>query len=68
MGRAFPCAPRWASSRVSDLTAGPGPYADRPGFDPILQSLAGHMVIQGGTAGGPPQFVRIAINDYLIKG
>jgi crotonobetainyl-CoA:carnitine CoA-transferase CaiB-like acyl-CoA transferase len=22
------------------------------------------MVIQGGTAGGPPQFIRIAINDY----
>ena len=41
-----------------------GPYRDRPGFDPLLQSLAGHMVIQGGTAGGPPQFVRIAINDY----
>jgi crotonobetainyl-CoA:carnitine CoA-transferase CaiB-like acyl-CoA transferase len=39
-----------------------GPYADRPGFDPLLQSLAGHMVIQGAT--GPPQFVRIAINDY----
>lgn len=42
-----------------------GPYADRPGFDPLLQSLAGHMVIQGGTAGGPPQFIRIAINDYF---
>jgi crotonobetainyl-CoA:carnitine CoA-transferase CaiB-like acyl-CoA transferase len=41
-----------------------GPYADKPGFDPLLQSLAGHMVIQGGTAGGPPQFIRIAINDY----
>ncbi|MBI1736865.1 MAG: CoA transferase [Candidatus Rokubacteria bacterium] len=39
-----------------------GPYADRPGFDPLLQALAGHMVIQGAT--GPPQFVRIAINDY----
>ena len=39
-----------------------GPYADRPGFDPLLQSLAGHMVIQG--AAGPPQFIRIAINDY----
>jgi crotonobetainyl-CoA:carnitine CoA-transferase CaiB-like acyl-CoA transferase len=39
-----------------------GPYADRPGFDPLLQSLAGHMVIQG--AAGPPQFIRIAMNDY----
>jgi crotonobetainyl-CoA:carnitine CoA-transferase CaiB-like acyl-CoA transferase len=39
-----------------------GPYADRPGFDPLLQALGGHMVIQGAT--GPPQFVRIAINDY----
>ena len=41
-----------------------GPYADRPGFDPLLQALAGHMVIQAGAAGGPPQFVCIAINDY----
>lgn len=39
-----------------------GPYADRPGFDPLLQALGGHMVIQGAT--GPPQFIRIAINDY----
>lgn len=39
-----------------------GPYADRPGFDPLLQAMAGHMTIQGAT--GPPQFIRIAINDY----
>lgn len=39
-----------------------GPYADRPGFDPLLQAMAGHMAIQGAT--GPPQFIRIAINDY----
>ncbi len=41
---------------------GSGPYADRPGFDPLLQALGGHMVIQGAT--GPPQFIRVAINDY----
>jgi crotonobetainyl-CoA:carnitine CoA-transferase CaiB-like acyl-CoA transferase len=39
-----------------------GPYADRPGFDPLLQAMAGQMAIQG--AAGPPQFLRIALNDY----
>jgi crotonobetainyl-CoA:carnitine CoA-transferase CaiB-like acyl-CoA transferase len=39
-----------------------GPYADRPGFDPLLQAMGGHMTVQGAT--GPPQFIRIAINDY----
>jgi formyl-CoA transferase/CoA:oxalate CoA-transferase len=39
-----------------------GPYRDRPGFDPILQSLAGVMALQG--FGGPPAYVRIAITDY----
>ncbi|MBI4638551.1 MAG: CoA transferase [Candidatus Rokubacteria bacterium] len=39
-----------------------GPYADRPGFDPLLQALAGVMTLQG--FGGPPQYVRIAITDY----
>jgi crotonobetainyl-CoA:carnitine CoA-transferase CaiB-like acyl-CoA transferase len=39
-----------------------GPYADRPGFDPLLQAMGGHMTVQGST--GPPQFIRIAINDY----
>ena len=39
-----------------------GPYADRPGFDPILQALSGLMVLQG--AGGPPQYLRVAVIDY----
>jgi crotonobetainyl-CoA:carnitine CoA-transferase CaiB-like acyl-CoA transferase len=39
-----------------------GPYADRPGFDPLLQAMAGLQTLQGGT--GAPQFVRIAITDY----
>ncbi len=39
-----------------------GPYVDRPGFDPILQAMAGVMVLQGFT--GPPQYVRVAITDY----
>jgi crotonobetainyl-CoA:carnitine CoA-transferase CaiB-like acyl-CoA transferase len=39
-----------------------GPYADRPGFDPLLQAMSGMMVLQG--FGGPPQYLRIAVNDY----
>jgi crotonobetainyl-CoA:carnitine CoA-transferase CaiB-like acyl-CoA transferase len=39
-----------------------GPYADRPGFDPLLQAMSGAMAIQG--FGGPPQYIRIAITDY----
>jgi crotonobetainyl-CoA:carnitine CoA-transferase CaiB-like acyl-CoA transferase len=39
-----------------------GPYVDRPGFDPLLQGLAGIMALQG--FGGPPQYLRIAVVDY----
>lgn len=39
-----------------------GPYADRPGFDPLVQALSGLMVLQG--FGGPPQYLRIAVTDY----
>jgi crotonobetainyl-CoA:carnitine CoA-transferase CaiB-like acyl-CoA transferase len=39
-----------------------GPYADRPGFDPIFQGLAGLMALQG--FGGPPQYLRVALVDY----
>jgi len=39
-----------------------GPYAQRPGFDPLLQALGGVMALQG--FGGPPQYVRIATTDY----
>jgi glutaryl-CoA transferase len=35
---------------------------DRPGFDPLLQGLAGIMALQG--FGGPPQYLRIAVVDY----
>jgi len=39
-----------------------GPYKDRPGFDPLLQAMSGMMALQG--FGGPPQYLRIAVNDY----
>jgi crotonobetainyl-CoA:carnitine CoA-transferase CaiB-like acyl-CoA transferase len=39
-----------------------GPYADRPGFDPLLQALGGVMTLQG--FGGPPQYLRTAPTDY----
>ncbi len=39
-----------------------GPYADRPGFDPVLQAMGGLMELQG--FGGPPQYLRIPITDY----
>jgi formyl-CoA transferase/CoA:oxalate CoA-transferase len=39
-----------------------GPYAQRPGFDPLLQAMSGVMALQG--FGGPPAYIRIAITDY----
>src|SRR5262249_33548141 len=39
-----------------------GPYVDRPGFDPVLQAMAGVMELQG--FGGPPQYLRIPVTDY----
>ena len=39
-----------------------GPYRDRPGYDPVLQAMAGVMTLQG--FGGPPQYVRIPVTDY----
>jgi formyl-CoA transferase/CoA:oxalate CoA-transferase len=39
-----------------------GPYCDRPGFDPLLQAMAGLMALQG--FGGPPQYLRVAVTDY----
>jgi crotonobetainyl-CoA:carnitine CoA-transferase CaiB-like acyl-CoA transferase len=39
-----------------------GPYADRPGFDPLLQAMSGAMVLQGFQ--GPPEFIRVALTDY----
>ncbi len=40
-----------------------GPYAHRPGFDPLLQAMTGIERMNGGP-GNPPVFLRIAINDY----
>jgi crotonobetainyl-CoA:carnitine CoA-transferase CaiB-like acyl-CoA transferase len=40
-----------------------GPYADRPGFDPLLQAMGGLMTLQG--FGGPPQYLRTAPTDYF---
>ena len=39
-----------------------GPFVDRPGFDPVLQGMAGIMALQG--FGGPPQYIRVALVDY----
>jgi len=39
-----------------------GPYAQRPGFDPLLQAMSGLMILQG--ADGPPQYIRVALVDY----
>lgn len=41
-----------------------GPYAHRPGFDPLLQAMAGTERAQGG-AHNPPVFLRIPITDYV---
>ncbi|MBI1846435.1 MAG: CoA transferase [Candidatus Rokubacteria bacterium] len=40
-----------------------GPYIERPGFDPLLQAMAGVMTLQG--FGGPPQYLRVAVTDYF---
>jgi crotonobetainyl-CoA:carnitine CoA-transferase CaiB-like acyl-CoA transferase len=41
-----------------------GPYAHRPGFDPLLQAMTGTERAQGGRH-NPPVFLRIAITDYV---
>lgn len=40
-----------------------GPYAHKPGVDPLLQARSGTMAAQGGLA-GKPVFMRVAVNDY----
>jgi crotonobetainyl-CoA:carnitine CoA-transferase CaiB-like acyl-CoA transferase len=39
-----------------------GPYADRPGFGTLAESLSGYAGLQG-TDGGPPQLPAIALAD-----
>jgi crotonobetainyl-CoA:carnitine CoA-transferase CaiB-like acyl-CoA transferase len=39
-----------------------GPYADKPGFDPLLQAMSGTMAAQGGD-GNPPVFHRVPLSD-----
>jgi crotonobetainyl-CoA:carnitine CoA-transferase CaiB-like acyl-CoA transferase len=41
-----------------------GPYAHRPGADPILQAMTGVERAQGGRH-NPPIFMRVAICDYI---
>ena len=41
-----------------------GPYADRPGFDPIAQGMSGLMSITGDKETGPTR-AGVAIGDYL---
>jgi crotonobetainyl-CoA:carnitine CoA-transferase CaiB-like acyl-CoA transferase len=53
--------PRLVYASVTAFGAS-GPYRDRPGFDPLLQAMAGVMTLQG--FGGPPQYLRIAVTDY----
>jgi crotonobetainyl-CoA:carnitine CoA-transferase CaiB-like acyl-CoA transferase len=41
-----------------------GPYAHRPGFDPLLQAMTGTERAQGGRH-NPPVFLRIPITDHF---
>ena len=50
---------------VSVTAFGPdGPYAHRPGFDPLLQAMTGTERAQGGNH-NPPVFLRIPITDHF---
>jgi crotonobetainyl-CoA:carnitine CoA-transferase CaiB-like acyl-CoA transferase len=55
--------PRLVYASVTAFGAS-GPYRDRPGFDPLLQAMAGVMTLQG--FGGPPQYLRIETS--LLQG
>jgi crotonobetainyl-CoA:carnitine CoA-transferase CaiB-like acyl-CoA transferase len=39
-----------------------GPRSERPGYDPVFQSMGGVMTTQG--FGGPPQYLRLPVTDY----
>jgi crotonobetainyl-CoA:carnitine CoA-transferase CaiB-like acyl-CoA transferase len=43
-----------------------GPYAERPGYDPIAQAIGGLMSVTG-DRGGPPQRVGVALVDVLTS-
>jgi crotonobetainyl-CoA:carnitine CoA-transferase CaiB-like acyl-CoA transferase len=60
-GQLAPLNPRLVYCSVTAFGS-TGPYADRPGFDPILQALGGVMTLQG--FGGPPKYQRTAPTDY----
>ncbi len=57
--------PRLIYVSVSAFGAG-GPYARRPGFDPLLQAMTGTERAQAGRH-NPPVFLRIAITDYVTS-
>lgn len=45
-----------------------GPYADRPGYDALIQAMGGLMSVTGepdGTPGGGPQKVGVAVVDLM---
>ena len=55
--------PRLVYCSISAFGAG-GPYAHRPGFDPLLQAMSGTERTQGGR-GNPPVFLQVAITDFV---
>ena len=42
-----------------------GPYADKPVFDPLIQSLSGLTTVQAGSDGRRPRLVRTILPDKL---
>jgi crotonobetainyl-CoA:carnitine CoA-transferase CaiB-like acyl-CoA transferase len=41
-----------------------GPYRDRPGFDPLLQSMSGPAAANARLFGVPPHICSVAVSDY----
>ena len=41
-----------------------GPYRDRPGFDPLLQSMSGAASANARLFGVPPHICSVAVSDY----
>ena len=44
---------------------GPGPLAEEPAFDPLIQALTGAMSAQG--TDGSPVFLKVAVADYAAS-